>query len=417
MDYYVGIDRSLYPTDSNLKDPLNPGRTDVSASLAASVGAGTYNAAPGRNTVSINVSSVTIDGYDFGLHGGIGIEVNGSNVTVSNCKFTAGVNLRMPIRVFHTPTNFKLRQCVIDGAKVNWHCTGTQPGGIISFNNAGTTTVEYCWIRDAYFQGIDWGACETGNVTLLSRYRYNLMTNIGYGSGASRFQGSINGTELRAGTPYVTNASTDGPTINEMMTIFDAASEILPCTYIVRQLTGDPGGSGTYQVSKRQHIASREMFAGGAWNQSGHGDWIQYVGSGGAHTLGDIDCTFNLFLQNDPAKTWSTQGLSTLSSAGNTIFANAVNESYNVCVCPLAVSIARTGGARNINYPFLVDLSKVASYRCENNYCDPTGYNYNWIALYNSGGAVIGGKARGHGNFNLLNGADINLWTGYANLN
>src|SRR5215472_296742 len=59
VDYHVGIDRSIYPTNASLKDPntiLN-----------------TISGASGNNTskvVLVNGNNVTLDGYDFSLNGG-----------------------------------------------------------------------------------------------------------------------------------------------------------------------------------------------------------------------------------------------------------------------------------------------------------------------------------------------------------
>src|SRR5712671_4610896 len=60
VDYHVGIDRNLYPTNANLKDPT-AGGLPSGVSFA------------GTTVTVTSTSPVTLDGWDFGVSNGLQI--------------------------------------------------------------------------------------------------------------------------------------------------------------------------------------------------------------------------------------------------------------------------------------------------------------------------------------------------------
>jgi hypothetical protein len=85
VDYYVGIDRSLYPTNASLKD------AGVSANLPSC-------ATISSNTVSVTANNCTLDGYDFSTSNGLELSIGAhSGVIVSNSLFKVGPNALTPI--------------------------------------------------------------------------------------------------------------------------------------------------------------------------------------------------------------------------------------------------------------------------------------------------------------------------------
>ena len=69
--------------------PENPLPGGVLATALSAMGC-TY--ASGNNTIILPRNNQVIDGWDLSLHGGLGLQVNGCNNTISNCKFALGSN-------------------------------------------------------------------------------------------------------------------------------------------------------------------------------------------------------------------------------------------------------------------------------------------------------------------------------------
>ena len=95
VDYTVGIDRGLYPTDANLRDPLPSG--SLAAALVALGCTHANNIMTiGGNRSGAAADNTVIEGYDFSLHGGIEVKIAAAppatwgspkGVIIRNCKF------------------------------------------------------------------------------------------------------------------------------------------------------------------------------------------------------------------------------------------------------------------------------------------------------------------------------------------
>jgi hypothetical protein len=168
VDFAVGIDRTLYPTDANLKDP-----TTILSTITGATGNNS------THIVTISGSNVTIDGYDFS--GGGGWTVNftgGSNNTLSNSKFVVGTNNQNPVEIQNTTTNATVIKCDINGNATLNQSTGQ---GLIGNNGKGKTTVQYNHIRNAYSEPIVMGTNLSADLTQDWDIRFNAIGDAGMG--------------------------------------------------------------------------------------------------------------------------------------------------------------------------------------------------------------------------------------------
>ncbi len=154
VDYCVG-----YPSSTVLKDPATISMAGV-----------TINATTKIATVTGN--DVTLDGYDFSLGGGWGIDVKAANTRVVNSKFLVGANGHQPFHGLDNAANLYVGYSVIDG-----NAQDTFSGGLIMTTGDGLT-VEYCWLKNAGGDIIQ--AHRKGHLVL----RNNLMEHVGLLPGA-----------------------------------------------------------------------------------------------------------------------------------------------------------------------------------------------------------------------------------------
>lgn len=188
IDYPVGIDRAIYPTDSNLKDPLASGGTVIAPALVT-LGA-IFDGGGAITYVKLRATSdVVIDGYDFSLHGGLTLflQTNGFAVTLQNCKFVVGTNARECIDGDDTgsntyvQTNITIQNCYVDG---NGLQNSAVAGGLIQrINCSGTFLIQYNRIRRAWFQllqvGPTGGTSGAGQGIFHARYNSNEDAGVG----------------------------------------------------------------------------------------------------------------------------------------------------------------------------------------------------------------------------------------------
>jgi hypothetical protein len=156
VDYYVG-----YPAGTVLKDPT------VIANLPAGASRDTTN-----HMIRINASNVTLDGFDFSLHGGYAVYIaNGSwtGTRIINSYFKVP---GFAVLVQGTAANTYVGYCVIDGDSA----TSCVVGELLSIGNGAT--VEYNWIKNAPQHFLSSG----GNGTVV--YRYNLLDQGAFCPGA-----------------------------------------------------------------------------------------------------------------------------------------------------------------------------------------------------------------------------------------
>ena len=173
VDYYVGIDRAVYPTDAYLKDPYT-------------IGTKIPGVAVSDNTVTITGNNAVLDGYDFSLGGGWVLQINsGDNATISNCKFigTAGAPFQIPGANRSTATNTNVINCYFDGTNNNniWE---------IIINGNGGAVFSYCRIMNNI--GMVMGATNyagTNNTTWDLTFKYCLIGNAGLNFASNKHHG------------------------------------------------------------------------------------------------------------------------------------------------------------------------------------------------------------------------------------
>ncbi len=161
VDYAVGV-----PRGTALKDPTTISMPGVSIDTT-------------RHIIFVTGSNVTLDGYDFSLHGGwsVYIERGRSDTVIENSKFLVGANNLVPIAAESGAGKLTVEYCTIDGGGFG---VAGNPGAIytlISYNGSGGLTVEYDWLKNAPQHII-----EFRNGTLIDQY--NLIQNAGYFVGA-----------------------------------------------------------------------------------------------------------------------------------------------------------------------------------------------------------------------------------------
>lgn len=163
VDYAVG-----FAAGQALKDPLS----DPELSTNPKIAIDSVN-----RIIRITGSNVTLDGYDFTLHGGYDIaHISGDNVTVKN----SAVGF---IVTNAGTTNLTVSNCVMDGGGA------TNGWALISHSGTGTLTVEYNWFRNFPAHVIEDNS--GGNLV----YRFNLIESGGMTS-------SLNYLQLGGGPYY-----------------------------------------------------------------------------------------------------------------------------------------------------------------------------------------------------------------------
>ena len=156
VDYAVGI-----PSGTVLKDPSTISMPGVSVDLADHV-------------INVSGSNVTLNGYDFSGDGGWEVSVNsGSNITIENCNFAVGSNDNSPIYVTSAASNVTIIDNIINGAG-----SGSGAQMLIAGDGAGTTTIEYNLIENAWGEDIVLSSDVGGENWVV---QYNVIENAGEG--------------------------------------------------------------------------------------------------------------------------------------------------------------------------------------------------------------------------------------------
>lgn len=171
VDYHVGIDRKLYPTNADLMDWQ------------------TFAARNGWNTVTSwgryyirkdNLKDAVIDGVDFSLHGGCGIGapcLNVSGLTISNANFgglPAGAYLididGSGLTIFNCEAGFTPRH------------ENEGLGAFAHVRKGGALSIHHCRVQFMPNQFADYAAGgQNGSVTI----EYNLIENGGWNPGTA----------------------------------------------------------------------------------------------------------------------------------------------------------------------------------------------------------------------------------------
>jgi large repetitive protein len=168
VDYAVGINAGV-----TLKDPLPNG------SLAPALVAlgGSYDSVNHIiNFSGTSANNAIISGWDFSLHGGIGIHIGtANNVIIEDNNFAVGTNDQTPIDLQGgTATNIIVEYNNINGNGLVNRSIGQ---GLIE-SNSPSLTVQYNSILNAFSEDLVIGSIST---TFDTTVQYNLIGNSGMG--------------------------------------------------------------------------------------------------------------------------------------------------------------------------------------------------------------------------------------------
>lgn len=172
VDYAVGV-----PAGMSLLDPT------IAANLPAGVSMDAAN-----HMVHIHGNNVTLNGYDFSLHGGWGVVIDAGTTgttTIENCNFSMLADEPVAIDAQSTNVgNLIVKDCTFNGNKKNIPSVQPPPdgsgvSGAIVYNGSGTFVAEYNFIYHMPGDGIEF---SDGSVT--PTIEYNLFSGLGFTSGA-----------------------------------------------------------------------------------------------------------------------------------------------------------------------------------------------------------------------------------------
>jgi hypothetical protein len=158
VDYYVGV-----PPGTVSKDP------SMSGSLPAGVSINGH-------TVIVNANNVTLSGYDFSLHGGYGIYIEGgiSGTQIIDSNFLGTSQSGMLVNIGSGASNTYIAYNTMNGGGAS----GDIVDGELIYNQGQGVTIEYNWIYNApqhYLSVLQGGALTYSN---------NLLENGGWAPGA-----------------------------------------------------------------------------------------------------------------------------------------------------------------------------------------------------------------------------------------
>ncbi|MDE2603762.1 MAG: hypothetical protein KGL62_15520, partial [Bradyrhizobium sp.] len=170
VDYAVGVAAGV-----SLKDPT------VQANLPTGVTIDSVN-----HVLDIQGNNVTLNGFDFSLHGGWGVVIEPGTTgttTIENCNFSMGSSETVAISAGSSNVgNLTVLNCSFNGNQLNIPSVqpppaGTGVGSAIDYEGTGTFIAKYNYIHDMPADGIDLGG---GTPTI----EYNVFAGLGYTPGA-----------------------------------------------------------------------------------------------------------------------------------------------------------------------------------------------------------------------------------------
>ena len=153
----AGVDYAVGPVSPPTKDPEQLSLAGASVDVA-------------NRRVTINASNVTLHGYDFSLHGGYTLTINGANATVTNNLFVMGSNTSY-YEISAYGDGLVLRGNTLDGTS-----TSTNQSALIAVYGSNPT-VEFNWLKNFGQHALEMNQKQGQTTGLL--YRYNLIEDGG----------------------------------------------------------------------------------------------------------------------------------------------------------------------------------------------------------------------------------------------
>jgi hypothetical protein len=200
VDFAVGINRSLYPTNASLKDPNTLSIAGCTVNRSVANGGSTPNTV--GNFIEVTGNNVFISGFDFSLHGGWQIEIGGSgsvsNATIDNCFFKQFATAQIPILFNVGAIGGTVQNCEIDGNN-GTTAIAQSSGTIVIIGNGGNFLVQSTYIHDPYSDAIDpGGSTATTGFSCLDC----LLVNMGAGTDGLAHPDFIQAQSAAGVTPF-----------------------------------------------------------------------------------------------------------------------------------------------------------------------------------------------------------------------
>ncbi|QQO12640.1 hypothetical protein JJB99_24690 [Bradyrhizobium diazoefficiens] len=152
----AGVDYAVGAASTSLKDPASISMAGVSIDTSS-------------RTVAISGNNLTLDGYDFSLHGGYQVTVAGANATISNSNFAIGANQgSYLIYGSSAASNLTIAYNTFDGSAIG------NATSFIGFAGSGQVTMEYNWFRKFPQHVVEFTQAN-GSPSFSVVYKYNLV--------------------------------------------------------------------------------------------------------------------------------------------------------------------------------------------------------------------------------------------------
>jgi hypothetical protein len=223
----AGVDYAVGPRSTPIKDPATISVSGVSVDTSS-------------RTVFVSGNNITLDGYDFSLHGGYQVAVTGANVTISDSNFVLGTNAgAYLISGGLSATNLTIKYCTMDASTL-----GNQTS-LIGWRGTGTLTVEYNWLKNFPQHVVE--MTQPHGTTFSLDYEYNLIEqgSLRPGSHLNFLQfGDGTGTSITVAynTTYQTPQVSGGEGFQFYMNVAGSLSNV-SATNNTMIATGGPQGS------------------------------------------------------------------------------------------------------------------------------------------------------------------------------
>jgi hypothetical protein len=237
----AGVDYAVGPRSTPTKDPTTISMSGVSVDTST-------------RTVFVTGNRVTLDGYDFSLHGGYQVAVSGANVTISDSNFVLGTNTGgYLIWGGSTATNLTIKYCTMDASTIG------NETSLVGWGGTGTITLQYNWFKNFPQHVLE--NTQTSGTTFSVVYRYNLIEQgaIVSGSHLNFLQfgaGTVTSADVSYNTTYQTPQASGGEGFQFYMN-FSGSITDASVTNNTMIATGGPAGSA---ISYFLHAGSNSQF-------------------------------------------------------------------------------------------------------------------------------------------------------------
>jgi Bacterial Ig domain/Bacterial Ig-like domain len=152
----AGVDYGVGAPSTAVKDPATIQMAGVSVNTSS-------------RTITITGNNVTLDGYDFSLHGGYQIAVSGSNTTITNSNFAIGTNPgSYLISGSASASNLTVTHNTFDGSAIGNELS------FIRYSGAGAVNLEYNWFKNFPGHIVEFTQAN-GSPSFSVDYKYNLI--------------------------------------------------------------------------------------------------------------------------------------------------------------------------------------------------------------------------------------------------